>query len=509
MMLEMLIALGWKSALIAALALIADRAMRGRPAAERVFVLRIAVAALLLLPLAMLLLPSLDLALLPALEAVTEVARTPGAVAVAPVLPGVTETRIDPAGLLYAAGAAAVLLHLAIGIAVLVHWTRRGVEASEPGWQVALARGATGLRRPVRLLVSNDVATPISWGIAPAWILIDPVTLARTGQADAVVAHEMAHIRRFDWPMLVAARVAVALLWFNPLVWLLNRTLAHRGETAADEAAVRGIERADYAQALLSFAAAPAARGVATGMALWPNALAERITHIAMHRPRRGSRLIPAAALGCMVIAAPLLAAARLVPAAPAGGALAARPTQPVVAPAGTDGVPSRTAPADGLVQTRAADIAASAAEPDHTIAAQASRPPADQPGSPVASAPSPVVQAASAPAPTPQPVRIVGQTGSSVVRTADGVTITAPPPLRLPVPPPGEDTPDWAEHAADQLTEGAAEIRGGAREVELTAELPGVSAGQRAEIAIRVREMRARADEFEARARALRARRG
>lgn len=493
-MLEALIELGWKSAVIAALALVGDRAMRGRPAAERVFVLRVAVVALLLLPVAMLVLPSLDLALLPAPEVAPQMVRPP--VTVAPISAPAVAPGIDLAGLFYALGAGAVLLHLAIGVSVLARWTRRGVEAGEPGWNAALARGTARLRRPVRLLVSGDVASPISWGIAPAWILIDPATLTRVGQADAVVAHEMAHIRRFDWPMLIAARIAVALLWFNPLVWLLNRTLARRGEMAADEVAVRGIERADYAEALLSFATAPAARGVATGMALWPNALAERITHIAMHRQRRGSRAVPAAALMCAAIAAPALAAARLVPAAPAGE----RVTRPIAAQAGPAGPELRTPASSGEavapVPRRAAVQTADTGRNAPSSAARSAE------SAPVAQ-PLPVPVAPAAPA-----VRIVGRNGAEVSVGPQGTTITGEqieiPPAGSPIVVTGSERPEWAVEAARDLRISAAEMRSGAREVELTAELPGVSAGKRAEIRKRAGEMRARADEFEARARAL-----
>ncbi|WP_447724018.1 M56 family metallopeptidase [Sphingomonas koreensis] len=502
-MLQMLIALGWKSAVIAMLALLADRAMRGRPAAERVFVLRLAVIALLLLPAAAMLLPAMELALLPAPDAVSGTVRAP--VAAAPAIaaaPSAPEASIDLPGLLYALGAAAVMLHLAIGVAVLTRWTRRGVEVGEPRWRAALSRATAKLRRPVRLLVSDDVASPISWGIAPAWILIDAATLARAGQADAVVAHEMAHIRRFDWPMLVAARIAVALLWFNPLVWLLNRTLARRGETAADEAAVRGIERADYAEALLSFATAPAARGVATGMALWPNALAERITHIATHRHRRGSRMIPVVALSCAVIVAPPLALAKLVPASRDGGVRAGQLTQPVAATVQTPALALRTVAAAGPGQARAADLAGAAVEPGsiRDAATQGGLPTESRPIAPPVPAPGPVVQVVSAPQPIAQPMRIVGQTGAEVVRTADGVTITAPPPR-----PRVEETPEWARQAAADLTRAAADLRNGARNIELTAELPGVSAAERAKIAEEVSEMREEASDFEARARALR----
>lgn len=490
-MLPVLIELGWKSALIAVLALIADRAMRGRPAAERVFVLRAAVVALVLLPAAILLLPSLDVALLPAPEAVEGV-RAPMSAAVAPIPPTATGTGIDLVGLLYMLGAGAALLHLGIGMAVLARWTSRGKDAVEPRWQAALTRSRAQLRRPVRLLVSDDVVTPISWGIAPAWILIDRATLERAAQADAVIAHEMAHIRRFDWPMLVTARIVAALLWFNPLVWLLNRTLVRRGETAADEAAVRGIERADYAEALLSFATAPAARGVATGMALWPNALAERITHIATHRHRRGSCAIPAAALVCTAIAAPPLAVARLVPAAPASDTPITRAAGPGAAQATASALlaASATAPAR--------------AEPDRLSARPAATAPLPFAGDPSRALPqpTPVPAARVASAPQSAPLHIVGQTGASVIRRGDEAVTASP---SSPPPPRSEETPEWAKQAANEISQAAREIRNGARNVELTAELPGVDGEERADIAKQVREMRAQADEFEARARALR----
>lgn len=507
-MLPLLIELGWKSALIAGAALLADRMLRGRPAAERVFVLRMAILLLLALPAAVPLLPPLDLAWLPAVEAPAQTAQAVAASAppLAATLP--VQAEIDIAGWLYAAGAGAVLLHLAIGIAVLAGWTRRSAPAEDAAWRAALARATARLRRPVRLLVSPDVGTPISWGIAPAWILIDPGTLERTAQADAVLAHEVAHVRRFDWPMLVAARIAVALFWFNPLVWLLGRTLARRGETAADEAAVRGIERADYAEALLTFAAARPTRAAATGMALWPNALAERIAHIAMHRQRRGSRVIPMAALICVALAAPPLAAARLVHAAPAE-----RPADAAPAPRPAVALITR---ATAVERPAAAGVTnrETAAAPVAVLQA-VSRPGAsDRDPAPTRPVPISAPVQAAMPAPqvvsAPQPVtRIVGQSGAEVVRTGDSVTITAP---RAPAPPPApaqEETPDWAKHAADEISNGAMELRRGAREVELTAELPGLSAGERTEIRNNARRMRAQADEFEARARALRGRGG
>lgn len=505
MMLPLLIELGWKSALIAGAALIADRALRGRPAAERVLTLRAAVLALLALPVAAVALPAIELPWLAAPEvAVATAPVAEQAAAIAPAPP--VSAGIDLAALIYAIGAGAVMLHLAMGIAILARWTHRSAPVEDARWQAALARVTARVRRPVRLRVSHDIVTPISWGLAPAWILIDPATLDRAGQADAVVAHEAAHIRRFDWPMLVASRIAAALFWFNPLVWLLSRTLARRGETAADEAAVRGIERADYAEALLTFAAAPATRAAATGMALWPNALAERIAHIAVHRPRRGSRLVPVAAMACAASAVPL-AAAELVHAMP-----------PSVADL-TGELPSGAAAASTHIraQPRSATLAESRwsaepaggrrqATPSATAIATVQPPAAGSGNAAIVPMPRPVPQVTI----EPQTLRIVGRDGAKVVIGPEGPRVIAggsevPAPAPAPAAASTSQTPDWARDAASELMQAAAEMREGARNVELTAELPGVTAGKRAEIQRNAKKMRDTADEFEARARALR----
>ncbi|MDP5279299.1 M56 family metallopeptidase [Sphingomonas sp. DG1-23] len=312
-MLAILVDLGWKSALIAGAALLANRAMQRRPASERVFLLRTAIAMLLALPVAAALVPALDLAILPALTPVQPVPVR----ALAPVVPPAPRADLDAATLataLYIAGTAALLLHLGAGIFTLAGWTRRGTPVADPQWRAALLRATAGLPRPVRLLESRDVVSPLSWGAAPAWILVDRDSLARREQADAVIAHEMAHIRRFDWPMLIAVRITVALFWGNPLAWLVARALAHENEIAADEVAMLRVARLDYAQALLAFATAPAGHRAATGMALWPGALKDRISRIIEGSgPRRRSRVLLAAILVCGSGATPTLAALQFV----------------------------------------------------------------------------------------------------------------------------------------------------------------------------------------------------
>ncbi|MCP4637535.1 MAG: M56 family metallopeptidase, partial [Methyloversatilis sp.] len=253
MIADLLIELGWKSALACAVALLASQALRGRPAAQRVAVLRAGTGVLLLLPILILTVPAIEIAALPAVAAPSVLPAMPevgaSAVVAAPVMP-----KIDWIALAYLGGAAFVLLRLAVGLFLLHRWTRHAVPASHPVWREVFARAAEPLRRPVRLLVSPRIASPLSLGVAPATILIDPDIEQRPDRAAAVIAHEIAHVRRFDWLAMLVGRLALALFWFNPFAWLLVAELARQTELAADEEAVRPVARADYAQTLLAVA---------------------------------------------------------------------------------------------------------------------------------------------------------------------------------------------------------------------------------------------------------------
>ena len=108
------------------------------------------------------------------------------------------------------------------------------------------------LRRPRSDLasVSDQVPAPLSWGWHVPVILINRDALAHPSEAEAIIAHEAAHLARLDWPRLLAARFAVALFWFNPLVWLLERRHLQDVEEAADAEAARRVEPTRYAQTL-------------------------------------------------------------------------------------------------------------------------------------------------------------------------------------------------------------------------------------------------------------------
>jgi beta-lactamase regulating signal transducer with metallopeptidase domain len=347
MMLGLLIDLGGKSALIAGAALLVSTAMRGRPAAERAALLLAALVASLALFLLAPLLPPLELALLPASETVSSAVATGNVPAVVemPLAPAATFDGAALVAMLYAAGVVLLLVRFLTGLWTLRRWTGAARPAIDPHWLRVMDRETAGFRRPLRLLVSPHAATPLSWGIVPAWILIGPATHDRPDQAEAVIAHEMAHIRRFDWLGLVLARVTIALFWFNPLVWLVARQLMREVELAADAEALGRVDRYDYAQALLAVAGGRPVHPEANGMAFSRTALARRInTVLDGDAGRRMRPLMPALLLVVALSTAVPLAAAhivRIAPAPPAPQPPIPEPPAPPVPPSAAAAAPS------------------------------------------------------------------------------------------------------------------------------------------------------------------------
>ena len=122
-------------------------------------------------------------------------------------------------------------------------WLRRlraaAAPAAEPAWLGVLVR-RVGLRRVVRFLESARVATPLCMG------LLRPVVLLPLGffanldplAAEAVLAHELAHLRRLDGLVNGLQCVIEVLFFFHPAVWWISRRIRTEREHCCDDAAV-------------------------------------------------------------------------------------------------------------------------------------------------------------------------------------------------------------------------------------------------------------------------------
>lgn len=312
-----------KSGLIAAAGLSLSALLARRPAAERALVLRAAVCLLLALPVFLWLGPRLPLALLApttvappaALPVATEWSLNLQPVADASVTGALPSSLpwLLVAGFAYSAGLAAITGRFLLGLWTLRRWTEEGRTVSDPVWTAALRRlDASGL---TRLVASARVQAPLSWGLPPGVVLIGEEGLKRRETAAAVLAHELAHIRRRDWIFAVLSRLALALFWFNPLVWLLHAALAARTEEAADALAVREVEPRAYARALIDLACAPscpASSSAALGMAGSPHALKQRIAHVMKPQNKISRPMVMVLSIGVLAAVATPLAAVEL-----------------------------------------------------------------------------------------------------------------------------------------------------------------------------------------------------
>lgn len=130
-----------------------------------------------------------------------------------------------------------------------------------------LIRLVIGHVQIARLIRSADAVTPNSLYIADVSVpvvcgLLRPrVLMPRASsewpewQFDAAVRHELTHVRRNDLWTILIARIACAVWWFHPLVWMLSTRLHDFQETACDDAVLfSGFEPATYAEALLAVA---------------------------------------------------------------------------------------------------------------------------------------------------------------------------------------------------------------------------------------------------------------
>jgi beta-lactamase regulating signal transducer with metallopeptidase domain len=157
---------------------------------------------------------------------------------------------------LWAAGGAVLLLRLAYGVLRIWWVERRSAELADAGWTSLTDGLARRLRigRMVTLLRGEHASVPMTWGIVRPVVLLPAEADEWSEERRTVVlAHELAHIRRWDALTQWIAHLAVAVHWYNPLVWAAARRLRQEREQACDDAVLAlGARPTEYADHLLS-----------------------------------------------------------------------------------------------------------------------------------------------------------------------------------------------------------------------------------------------------------------
>lgn len=155
----------------------------------------------------------------------------------------------------------------------------------------------------VPVYVARGLPSPCLYGFPRPAVYLTPAAAGEPELLGHVLRHELTHRRHGDhiWAVLRAA--ALALHWYNPLVWLAAVLSRRDGELACDEGALQGAddrERAAYGRTLIRLVTARPSAGellcCATTMTAGSSSLKERIAMIA-RKPRTLAAVLAAVAL--------------------------------------------------------------------------------------------------------------------------------------------------------------------------------------------------------------------
>lgn len=154
-------------------------------------------------------------------------------------------------------GAAVMSLFLLAGLAWMSFLFYRSAGVSDRRWidYRAHISKELGISRVVRVEQSGRAILG-TWGILRPRILLPPdASTWPEDRIQAVLTHELAHVKRLDWAVQILAELARAVYWFNPLFWLLCKRLRLESEHACDDIVLNaGMDPADYAAQLLELA---------------------------------------------------------------------------------------------------------------------------------------------------------------------------------------------------------------------------------------------------------------
>jgi beta-lactamase regulating signal transducer with metallopeptidase domain len=234
----------WQGAALGLLAWLALTLLRGASARTRY---GLACACLLLMVAA----PALTyLALRPGFEALAPALAAPSeGLAPAGALPLAQRVKValDPSLPWLLAGWAAGVLLLSIrflGSWIRVQRLRRHGATPVPSeWHLVLSRLCRDLKlsRTVRLLQSAAVEVPTALGWLRPVILVPACALTGLAplQLEAILAHELAHIRRGDFLVNLLQSLVEVLLFYHPAVWWLSARIRTERELCCDDVAAQ------------------------------------------------------------------------------------------------------------------------------------------------------------------------------------------------------------------------------------------------------------------------------
>jgi bla regulator protein blaR1 len=133
---------------------------------------------------------------------------------------------------------------------------RYGLSRADVRWRIFVQHIAArmGIRKPVHIWMSELVTSPVTIGYIKPVILLPlaAVNHLTPHQIEAVLLHELSHIRRYDYFINLLTRLIQTVLYFNPFVKAFTRIIEREREKSCDETVIQfQYEPHGYASALL------------------------------------------------------------------------------------------------------------------------------------------------------------------------------------------------------------------------------------------------------------------
>lgn len=150
---------------------------------------------------------------------------------------------------------------------------RKGLSKIPAEWRLFVKRisDQLAIKKEIRLFLSASISTPLTVGFLKPVILIPMASLNHLSadQMEAVLLHELAHIKRYDYLLNIILSVVEMALFFNPFTQLFSNTIHKERENSCDDWVLQFKYNATaYAAALLQIAylqSAPALAMAASG----------------------------------------------------------------------------------------------------------------------------------------------------------------------------------------------------------------------------------------------------
>ena len=223
-----------------------------------------------------------------------------------PVAPGLSPAEI-------------ALFLLGAGMLVRLVWLASGF------WRLARLRRHSRPLRPVSswgveadLRISDAISSPVTFGfLRPAVLLPGNFPELDLPVQEAILCHEIIHVRRHDWLFTLVEELVRSVFWFHPAIWWLLGEIGLAREQVVDRAVVELTRsRDEYLDALLAIAGAKPQLDLAPApLFLRKRHLKQRVVSIMKEVQMSKTRSISSLAAGLGVLALAMLVCYRNLPA--------------------------------------------------------------------------------------------------------------------------------------------------------------------------------------------------